>query len=184
MRPWKTLARRIVLSYLPWMEVAVEKVELPDGKVVDEYLSVQTRDFAMIVAFTQDGRIVMERSYKHGVRRVSLSLPAGYIEPGEDPLAAAKRELLEETGYAADDWRSLGTWVVDGNYGVCEEHAFVARGARAVKGPDHGDLEEIAVELHTVDEVFAALRSGDVAQLSTAAALGVALALQLPTVGA
>jgi ADP-ribose pyrophosphatase len=177
MRSWKTLARRVVLSYLPWMEVAVEKIELPDGKVIDEYLSVQTRDFAMIVAFTADGRIVMERSYKHGVRRVSLSLPAGYIEPGEDPLAAAKRELLEETGYAADEWRALGTWVVDGNYGVCSEHAFVARRARAVQPPDHGDLEEIAVELHTPEEVIAALRSGDIAQLSAAAALGVALAL-------
>jgi ADP-ribose pyrophosphatase len=184
MRAWKTLARRVVLSYLPWMEVAVEKIVLPDGTVIDEYLSVRTRDFAMIVAFTEDGRIVMERSYKHGVRRVSLSLPAGYIEAGEDPVAAAKRELLEETGYAADDWRSLGTWVVDGNYGICREHAFVARGARSVQRQNHEDLEEIAVELHTVDEVRAALRSGDVAQLSTAAALGVALALkELPTIG-
>jgi ADP-ribose pyrophosphatase len=185
MRTWKTLARRVVYSYLPWMEVAVEKIELPDGKVINEYLSVRTRDFAMIVAFTEDGRIVMERSYKHGVRRVSLSLPAGYVEEDEDPLAGAKRELLEETGYAADDWRALGTWVVDGNYGVCSEHAFVARGARRVKEPDHGDLEEIAVELHSVDEVRAALRSGDVAQLSAAAALGVALALsELPAIGA
>jgi ADP-ribose pyrophosphatase len=76
------------------MEVAVEAVELPDGRVVDEFLSVKTRDFAMVVAFTADGRIVMERSYKHGVRRVALSLPAGYLEPGENPLAAAQRELL------------------------------------------------------------------------------------------
>lgn len=177
MRPWKTLARRVVLSHLPWMEVAVETVQLPDGKVIDEFLSVRTRDFAMVVAFTDDGRIVMERSYKHGVRRVALSLPAGYIEPGEDPLAAAKRELLEETGYTASEWASLGQWVVDGNYGVCTEHAFVARGARIARPQEHGDLEEIAVELHTREEIIAALRSGDVAQLSSAAALALALAL-------
>src|SRR6266850_8396318 len=102
-RPWKTLARRVVLSYLPWMEVAVEQVELPDGRVVDEFLSVKTRDFAIVVALTDDGRVVMERSYKHGTRRVALSLPAGYLAPDEEPLAAAKRELLEETGYTADE---------------------------------------------------------------------------------
>jgi ADP-ribose pyrophosphatase len=178
MRSWKTLARRVVLSYLPWMEVAVEKVELPDGKIIDEFLSVRTRDFAMVVAFTDEGRVVMERSYKHGVRRVALSLPAGYIEPGEDPLAAAKRELLEETGYTAPEWVSLGQWVVDGNYGVGTEHAFVARGARRSREPEHGDLEEIAIELHSREQVLAALRSGDIAQLSSAAALGSALALE------
>jgi ADP-ribose pyrophosphatase len=157
--------------------VAIEKVALPNGRVIDEFLSVKTRDFAMVVAFTADGRIVMERSYKHGVRRVALSLPAGYLEPGEDPVAAAKRELLEETGYAADDWKPIGRWTVDGNYGVCMEHAFVARGARKVGEPAHDDLEEIAIELHSREEVIEALRSGDIAQLSSAAALGVALAL-------
>jgi ADP-ribose pyrophosphatase len=157
------------------MEVAVEAVELPDGRVVDEFLSVKTRDFAMVVAFTADGRIVMERSYKHGVRRVALSLPAGYLEPGENPLAAAQRELLEETGYEADDWSPIGRWTVDGNYGVCTEHAFVAHGARMVREPADDDLEEIAIELHTLDEVREALRSGDVAQLSSAAAIALAL---------
>jgi ADP-ribose pyrophosphatase len=174
MRSWKTLARRVVLSYLPWMEVAVEKVELPDGRVIDEFLSVRTRDFAMVVPFTADGRIVMERSYKHGVRRVALSLPAGYLETGEDPLVTAKRELLEETGYSADDWTALGSFVVDGNYGVCREHAFVARGARKVSDAASGDLEDIVVELRSRAEVIAALRSGEIAQLSSAAALALA----------
>ena len=131
----------------------------------------------MVVAFTPDDRVVMVRSYKHGVRRAALSLPAGYLEPREDALAAARRELLEETGYAADLWEPLGRWVVDGNYGVGTEHAFVARGARKVREQAHDDLEEIAVELHTRDEILAALRSGDIAQLSSAAALGVAFAL-------
>ena len=178
MRAWKTLARRVILSYHPWMEIAVERVELPDGKVIDEFLSVKTRDFAMVVAVTDDGRIVMERSYKHGVRRVALSLPAGYLEAGEPPLEAAKRELLEETGYEARSWQALGSFVVDGNYGVCTEHAFLAHGARKIREPNAGDLEEITIELHARDEILVALRSGEIAQLASAAALGLAFALE------
>lgn len=177
MRAWKTLARRVVLSYLPWLEVAVEKVELPDGRIIDEYLQLRGRDFVVVVAFTSDGEIVTERSYKHGPRRVSLALPAGLLEAAEDPAVAARRELLEETGYEATRWESLGSFVVDSNYGLNTEHVFVARDARKIREPDSGDLEEIAVELHTREEIIAALRSGDVAQLSSAAALGLTLAL-------
>ncbi len=174
MRPWKTLERRTLLSRPPWMEVGTERVELPDGRIVDEFLWVRTRDFAIVVAITDDDRVVVERSYKHGPRRVQLSFPAGYIEEGEDPLATAKRELLEEAGYVADEWTALGAFVVDGNYAVCTEHAFLARNARKVAEQDHGDLEEIEVILMTLDEVKAALRSGEIVQLSSAAALGLA----------
>ena len=91
MRPWKVLARRVLLSRLPWMEVGVERVELPDGRAVDEFLWIKTRDFAIVVAVTPDGQVVLERSYKHGPRSVALSLPAGYIEADETPDQAARR---------------------------------------------------------------------------------------------
>ena len=177
MRPWKTLARRVVLSRPPWMEVAVEKVELPDGTVVDEFLQVRTRDFAIVVAYATDERILLVRSYKHGPRRIALSLPAGYLEPGESPLETAKRELLEETGYEAEAWSALGSYVVDGNYGVGTEHAFLARGARKVRDADSGDLEEIDLVTRSRAETIAALRSGEIVQLSSAAALALAFAL-------
>ena len=125
---------------------------------------------------TDDGRIVTIRSYKHGPRRVSLSLPAGLLDDDEQPEEAARRELLEETGYEAASWERIGSFVVDSNYGLNTEHAFIARGARRVREPQSGDLEEIQVELHDRAEVIAAIRSGDVAQLSSAAALGLALA--------
>src|SRR5712691_10108779 len=130
MQPWRILARRVLLSRPPWMEVGVERVELPDGRIVDDFLWLKTRDFAMTVAVTPDGQVVLERSYKHGPRNVALSLPAGFVETTETPDHAARRELLEETGYTADRWRPLGSFTVDGNYGLCVAHIFLAQNAR------------------------------------------------------
>jgi ADP-ribose pyrophosphatase len=161
------------------MEVGDERVELPDGRVVDGFLWIKTRDFAMVVAVTPDGQVVMERSYKHGPRNVALSLPAGYIEAGETPDQAARRELREETGYTSDEWRRLGSFTVDGNYGVCTAHIFLARGARRSSeagGHGHDDLEEIEVLTLSVADALAALTRGEVAQLSTAAAIALAAA--------
>jgi ADP-ribose pyrophosphatase len=131
----------------------------------------------MVVAVTPDGKVIMERSYKHGPRRVATSLPAGYLEDGEAPIDAARRELREETGYEADEWKSLGSFTVDGNYGVSTEHAFLALGARQVResgGPGHDDLEEIELLTLPLDEAVALIEQGEVVQLSSAAALALA----------
>lgn len=157
------------------MEVGVERVELPDGRTVDDFLWVKTRDFAMAVAVTPDGEIVLERSYKHGPRRVALALPAGYVDAGETPDQAARRELREETGYTSDDWRPLGSFTVDGNYGVCTAHFFLARDARRTsEGGGSDDLEEIEVLTLPLADALAAVARGEVAQLSSAAALALA----------
>jgi len=167
------------------MEVGVERVELPGGRVVDEFLWVTTRDFAMAVAITREGRVVLERSYKHGPRRVALSLPAGYVEKGEVPADAALRELREETGYTSNDWRALGSFTVDGNYGLCTQHIFLARNAECTSEPGgagHDDLEEIEVLTLRLDDAIAALARGEIAQLSTAAALAIAaITVSAPT---
>jgi ADP-ribose pyrophosphatase len=161
------------------MEVGVERVELPDGRTVDEFLWIKTRDFAMVVAVTPEGQVVMERSYKHGPRNVALSLPAGYIEADETPDQAARRELREETGYTSDEWRRLGSFTVDGNYGLCTSHIFLARGARLSSeagGYGHDDLEEIEVLTLPLADALAAVTRGEVSQLSSAAAIALAAA--------
>jgi ADP-ribose pyrophosphatase len=156
------------------MEVGDERVGLPDGREVDGFLWIRTRDFVAMVAVTERDEVVLLRSYKHGPRNVSLAVPAGYIEDSEEPLAAAKRELREESGYESDEWSSLGSYVVDGNYGVGTEHVFLAQGARKVTEPASGDLEEMEIVVVPRDEVSAFVRRGEVVQLSSAAALALA----------
>ena len=146
------------------MEVGAERVELPGGRLVDDFLWIKTRDFA------KAGEML---------EREALSLPAGYIEAGETPDQAARRELREETGYTSEEWRRLGSFTVDGNYGVCTAHLFLAQGAiqlNAAGGHGHDDLEEIEVLSLPLADALAAVTRGDVAQLSSAAAIALAAA--------
>jgi ADP-ribose pyrophosphatase len=177
-RNWETLSRRKVVDCHPWLRLWAEDVQLPDGRVVEGFFTIEMPDYVVDVALTPDGRVVVERNYKHGPRRVCLNLPAGYVEPGEEPLAAARRELLEETGYVAQEWLALGGFTNDGNRGCGMGHLFLAHQAQKVADPDAGDLEEMEIGLMGLDEVIEAVRRGDVAVLSMAAAIGLAMVAQ------
>jgi|DewCreStandDraft_4_1066084.scaffolds.fasta_scaffold74709_2 ADP-ribose pyrophosphatase len=181
--PWEVLASREVYASAPWISVNLQQVRLPDGRVVSDYHHIHLSDYTVIFAETTDGRVVVERQYKHGVGAVSLMLPAGRVEPGEPPLKSAQRELLEETGYAAEDWQSLGCFVPNANYGCGLAHFFTARNARQVAEPDSGDLEAMDILLLTRAELLEALRSGEIRLTSMAAAIAMATHPRLnPTV--
>lgn len=174
LQPWRVRSRHAVADRRPWLRLWEEAVELPDGRVVDGFLTLEMPDYTIVVALTPDGLAVVERNYKHGPRRVCLNLPAGYLEPGEEPLAAARRELLEETGYVADTWTPLGSFVTDGNRGGGMAFYFLAQRARRVAAPDAGDLEELAIDLMPLAELVQATRDGRVAILSIATAISLA----------
>jgi ADP-ribose pyrophosphatase len=172
--PWQIFSERPVYEANPWMQVSVQQLRLPDGRTIDDYHQIRLTDFAVVYAETADGRVLVERQYKHGIGQVTLTLPAGMVEQGEDPLEGARRELLEETGYVADDWRNLGSYVVNSNYGCGRAYLFAARNARCVAAPNSGDLEEMTVELMPVADLILAARKGEVVALSSATALAMA----------
>lgn len=176
-RAWRVLGSQVILSLPPWLTIECEQVELPSGRVLADFYCIQSPDFVTIVPLTAAGEFVLVRGYKHGVRRETLSVPAGLIDAGEAPLAAAQRELLEETGYAASDWEPMGSFVVDGNRGNGTMHAFLARAARQVAAPRDDDTEELQVECLTRVQVVQALRKGAFATLAGAATLSLALTL-------
>lgn len=141
----------------------------------DGFHHIVLPEFALVVPITGDGRFVMIREYKTGPGAICLNAPAGTLNPGEDPLDAARRELREETGYAADDWRPLGSFPVDGSTGCSRAHLFLARGAAPVAAPQPDETEEIEVVLLDEASLRAALQSGEVTMLPTACAVALAL---------
>lgn len=175
MQPWTTLKRELVLSDGRYLTVEKHTVQLGDGRVLPEWYWLITPDYVNAVVMRRDGQLLFFRQTKYAVPGTSLAPLGGYLDPGEEPLAGARRELLEEMGCLADDWLALGSFVVDGNRGAGHAHLFLARGAHEVAAPNSDDLEEQELLALTPAQARAALARGEFKVLSWATAVALAL---------
>jgi ADP-ribose pyrophosphatase len=186
LKPW-TVERSKVLFSHPRVRVTEEAIKLPNGSLVKDYLQITLAEHVAIIVRSDDGKILVQRQYKHGPRAVSLTFPAGGIEQGEEPADAARRELREETGIYARDWRYFGRFVLNGNQGAGAAHLFLAESLEDIAqtlSPGRGDLEEQEALWLMEDELIDAARSGQFKIVTHAMALGFALNLKLwPPVG-
>jgi ADP-ribose pyrophosphatase len=173
----KTIERKTVLTLGDgrFLSVEAHTVQAADGRIIRDWGWVETPSFVNVVAETADGRILCFEQPKYAVAGLTLAVPGGYLEPGEEPLPAAQRELLEETGYAAPEWHALGSYAVDGNRGNGTAHLFAARGARFERTVASDDVEEQTLLLLTRAEVAAALAAGRFKVLPWAANVALAL---------
>lgn len=171
---WKTVARRDIIEDLPFLKLSVEHVHLPNGQEIENFYKIHLPEYAVIVAQTLEGLIVMERQYKHALGKVILNLPAGYLNPNESSLACAKRELLEETGFETENWYHLGSFCVDGNRGCGKMHAFVASDAYCVSVPQNEDSEELEIIFKKPEDTLKLLFDGKIVTLGPALALSLA----------
>lgn len=175
MKTWKTLSRKTILDHSRYLTVEEHIVELPDGRQIHNWCWIITYDYVNVVAQTIHGKFICFRQTKYGVEGVSLAPVGGLIEAGEDPLAAAKRELLEETGYQAASWKSLGSYRVDANHGCGMAYLFLAEGAEKIVEPYSDDLEEQALLLLDRGEMQAALLAGEFKVLGWGMVIAMAL---------
>jgi ADP-ribose pyrophosphatase len=158
---WKILDEEIVFAADPFIQVSRQKIELPDGRVVPSYYRFKIPDAALVYAQTPAGEVIVIRSYRHGAGRVCMTFPGGNIAPGEKGLAAAQRELLEETGYAAPHWEALGGAFANANHRGQALSFFRAGQCRQVAAPNSGDLEDSEVVLLSQRQLEDAIRQGE-----------------------
>jgi ADP-ribose pyrophosphatase len=151
------------------LKVHRDRVRLPDGsEALREY--IRHPGAVAIVALFEDGRVVLERQFRYPLAREFIEIPAGKLEPGENHLETAKRELLEETGYVAKDWRRLG--LIHNAIGYSDEgiEIWVARGLE-LREPQLAEGEFLEVFTVPLAEAQAMARDGRITDVKTIAGL-------------
>jgi 8-oxo-dGTP pyrophosphatase MutT (NUDIX family) len=173
-KPWKVLDRKRLLERR-WLAVSEERVELPNGTIIDEFHVLHSPHWAGVIAVTGQGSpgddIILVEQYRHGLGRASLELPAGVIDPDESPLAAAQRELKEETGYVAESWRPLIVVAPEPARASNRAHFFFASGARPDGEAEPEASEVIALRRLPMRAVLAEIESGHIAHAAHVGAL-------------
>ena len=163
-RPWRRTGDARSLVRDRWIHLRAEAWENGAGAALDPWYMLDSPDWVHVLALTNDDRAVLVRQWRPGLGAASLELPGGVMEPGEaDPVAAGRRELLEETGYDAAEFRVLPSLSPDPARMNNRLRILLALRAERVAEQRPDPTEEIAVELHPVAELLDGLGRGAVA---------------------
>lgn len=171
MGEWKTLDSQYLFRR-PWLTVRCDKLLMPNGKVMPEYYVLEYPTWINVIAITHDGQFVLVRQYRHALGETHFELCAGCVEKGEEPLAAAQRELMEETGFGGGEWRLAMTLSANASTMNNLSYCYVATGVERITTEQHLDpTEDLTVHLFSEDEVRKMLANNEIRQALMAASL-------------
>ncbi len=171
---WQRLGSEKLLE-TNYFNLRSDRLRLPDGSVKDPYYVLERPDAAIIFPVTADGEVVLVRQYRPPLERMELGLPAGLVEEGEEPEAAARRELSEETGYSGGEWEPLGSLASSPSLKDNWAYLFLARGVEETAAPDPDEHELVEVERTPVEKMLGLVRDGGIVSSSGVAAVMLAL---------
>lgn len=167
---WTILESQYLIKR-PWLTARRDTVQLSNGKINPEFYILEYPTWVNVIAITESGDFVMVEQYRHGLQDVFTEIVAGVVEPGEEPLDAAKRELLEESGYAGGDWQLLTVLSQNPSTSTNLTYCYLARGVRKVSDQQLDETEDIAVRIMTEQEVKDMLLADEMKQALMAAPL-------------
>ena len=167
---WKTLSQKYLIEK-PWLTARVDKVELPTGAIIDEYYVLEYPDWVNTIAITKEGEFVFVRQYRYAIGKTVNELCAGVIEKGEEPMVAAKRELMEETGFGGGTWQKWMTISANPSTHTNLTHCYLATDVERMDVQHLDKAEDIEVRLFSREEVMEMLEKGEIWQSLMAAPL-------------
>jgi ADP-ribose pyrophosphatase len=162
---WRTLGREYLYES-PWCSFRVDGVRLPNGARI-EYGVLESAGFAAVAPVTESGSVVLVRQWRQPGEVFTLELPGGGVESGEDPREAVRRELLEETGYQAEDISPLATLHTSPGRATEVCHLFQCRAVRAISRLWPEPTEFISVVEVPLDEAVGRALSGEITAATT-----------------
>ena len=160
---WKVLSSEYLIKR-PWLTARRDVVELPNGAINKEYYVLEYPTWINVTAITKDGEMVMVRQYRHGLGQTNFEIVAGVMEQGEEPIDAAKRELMEEAGYGGGEWREVAVVSANPSTTTNLTHCFLAIGVEKISGQHLDATEDIEVYLFKPEEVKEMIRCGELVQ--------------------
>lgn len=175
LRVWETVSKKTILKHNKFLTVESHTVKLPDEQVIPDWAWIIIPSAAIVLAVTEDDEFLCFRQTKYAVEGTTLATVGGMLEPDEKPIDAAKRELLEETGYESTHWVSLGSYILDPSRGIATMHLFLALNAKQITEPNSDDLEDQELLLLSQEEIDNALKSREFKILAWAAVVSMSL---------
>ena len=156
---WERLSTEVVQGFRIF-ELLHEQFRSPRTGKAHRAVVLDSPDWVNIVALTAANQVVLIEQFRFGTERMTLEIPGGLIDPGEDPLPCAKRELAEETGYSSERWTALGTIAPNPAFLRNHLHTFLAEDCVLSGEQDLDPMEDIKVELRDLAEMDALLANG------------------------
>jgi 8-oxo-dGTP pyrophosphatase MutT (NUDIX family) len=169
MEPWDVLGSYQHADYVIF-RARIDTLRSPRGAQGD-FIILECPEWVNVVALTEDRQAIMVRQFRHGVRAAGLEFPGGMVDPGESPFAAARRELLEETGYEAGEWKELGFVHPNPATQTNRCWTYLATGCRKVAELRLDTTEELSVELYPEGELAELVRRGEITHSLVVAAM-------------
>jgi 8-oxo-dGTP pyrophosphatase MutT (NUDIX family) len=170
--PWTLVERSYLFQRPPWLTLRQDHLRLPSGREIPEYWISEYPPWVNVVAVTRTDHVVLVRQYRPGLGAVHFEIPAGVVdETDANPEAAARRELLEETGYAAGRWSPLLTLSANPALQSNLTHSFLAEGVEPVAAPTHEATEDLRVHVVPLGDLSRLIDTGEIVQALHAAAL-------------
>ncbi|AMP96980.1 DNA mismatch repair protein MutT [Pedobacter cryoconitis] len=169
-KKWEKLSSRYLVQER-WATLRVDTCKLQNGTVKDDYFVLEYPDWANAVALTKDNKLILVRQYRHAADIISLEIPGGVIEPGEDPEQGIKRELLEETGYSFETCELIATLYPNPATADNRTFTYLLTGGIQTQEQDLDEHEILNVEEYTVEEVKQLLIDNKIEQSLHTAAL-------------
>lgn len=171
MKKWKILQSKMVLDHR-WCQVRQDEIELPNGKIIDDYFVSIKPDIAMVLPVTSSQEIIFVRQYRHAVGEFFLELPAGLFDPAQESAeVAATRELQEETGYIAQQISKIATIYDKPSKDTNQIHLFLAKNVIKAGEQNLDNTEEIEVVFIPVESVVDKISQGEISVAGSIAAI-------------
>lgn len=167
---WQKLSTKYLVKE-KWATLRVDTCKLQNGTVKDDYYVLEYPDWANAVALTKDNKIVMVRQYRHAADIISLEIPGGVIEPGEQPEAGMKRELLEETGYSFETCELIATLYANPATSTNRTFTYLLTGGVKTHEQHLDEHEILNVEIYSIEEVKKLLAENKIDQALHTSAL-------------